>query len=303
MRGRAASEPWRASRGRRPARRQGPGDDRTYDPTVDLLDARDLDEGALTALYAADERPAPPGRPWVVAGMVSSADGASALDGTSGGLGNRTDRLVLRAVRAIADVILVGAATVRAERYGVPGRRPEQPAGPDPGGSGSGRGLGDRPRLAIVTASCDLPASLPCFGDPHHRPLVLTGRADPVGGGEPGTARCAVLEDHAEVVRVGATPRPDVRAVIGALGDRGARVVVCEGGPSLLGQLVAADLVDELCLTVAPLLVGGEARRIAAGPEVAPPVALALTRVLESEGYLFLRYARPVGPSGPPAAS
>jgi hypothetical protein len=83
---------------------------------VQHVHAEALDDTALAGLYAADDRPRPDGRPWVVVGMITSADGAATVEGTSGDLGNPTDRRVLRAVRGVADTILVGASTVRAER-------------------------------------------------------------------------------------------------------------------------------------------------------------------------------------------
>jgi riboflavin biosynthesis pyrimidine reductase len=207
--------------------------------------------------------------------MITSADGAATVEGTSGGLGNPTDRRVLRAVRGVADTILVGASTVRAERYGVPGPPPGRPDGRP------------RPRLAVVTGTADLPADLPLFADAAHRPLVLTTDDAPV-------ERLDRLASVAEVERLAPRAPIDPGALVTHLGGRGARVVLCEGGPGLLGQLLAADLVDEACLTVAPRFVGGPGGRIVAGPSPrTPPAGLRLTRVLwDDEGYLFLRYTR-----------
>lgn len=205
------------------------------------------------------------GRPGLRVNMIASADGAVTVDGRSGGLGGAGDRAVFHALRARADVVLVGAGTVRAERYGPP--------------------RGDRPpRIAVVTRSCDLDWDAPLFAEPTTRPLVVT-----VAGAPPD--RLARAGEVADVVVAGAED-VDLPRALRLLGDRGARAVLCEGGPSLNGRLAAAGLVDELCLTVAPLLAGGDARRIVAGPALSPPPAMALASVCEEEGYLFLRYRR-----------
>lgn len=207
-------------------------------------------------VYAADERAGPR---WVVVNMISTLDGATAVDGKSGGLGGPADKRVFAAIRSLADVILVGAGTVRAENYGPPR-------------SGA--------RLAIVTASLELGRDAPVFGG-DERPLVLTtSDADPERRDE--------LAEVAEVVAVNAGNRVDLRAAVATLDG----VVVCEGGPSINGQLVADDLVDEMCLSVAPLLVAGGSPRAAHGPAVTEPRRMRLAHVLEDDGLLFLRYVR-----------
>lgn len=181
--------------------------------------------------------PAPAGRPWVVASMIASVDGGTAIDGRSGGLGHPTDRAVFRLARAAADVILVGASTVRSERY-----RPV----PEP------------KLLAVVTHHGDL-AGAPAADAPN------TLRIGPDGGaGE--VDLCGMLERWP------------------------GRVVLCEGGPSLNGQLLAAGLVDELFLTLSPRLIGGPSSRIAHGPLGADAEPWELRHVLEDDGFLFLRY-------------
>jgi len=188
----------------------------------------------------------------VVIGMVMSIDGATALGGRSGGLGGPGDKAVFAALRAQADVILVGAATARTERYRAP-RRAGQ-------------------RIAVVSR---------------------TGDVDPGTDLFPSGAGIAVVTEETEV-RPGV---PVLRAGSGSveLGDAlrqlDADVVVAEGGPTLNGQLIAADLVDEVCVTVAPMLVAGTSTRIAAGlGEVAR--RMSLEHALESDGELFLRYRR-----------
>ena len=222
-------------------------------PPVRMLFPNPADDVDVAAIYASAERPR---SPWVLVNMISTMDGATAIGGKSGGLGGPADKRVFAAIRSIADVILVGAGTVRAENYG-----------PDA-------------RLAIVTASLDLEPGARVFqGDA--RPTVLTSSdADP--------ARRDALAAVANVVAVNDGSRVDLRAATALLQG----VVVCEGGPSLNGQLVADDLVDELCLSLSPLLAGGDSPRVAHGAGADEPRALQLAHALEEDGLLFLRYVR-----------
>jgi riboflavin biosynthesis pyrimidine reductase len=200
---------------------------------------------------AGGRAPAEDGRPWLLANMVSSADGAATLTGRSGGLSSPADRDLFHRLRGVADLVLVGASTVRAEGYG-PAR------GDDP------------PPIAVVSGSLALDWGSRFFTEAEARPIVVTSAAaDP--------ERVAEAERVADVV---------------AFGERGHRVVLCEGGPSLLAEIATADCLDELCLTVAPLLAGGESPRILSGPLPNAPVSLGLASVLEEDGVLFLRYLR-----------
>lgn len=231
--------------------------------------------------YPTDARRAPSDRPWVMANMVASADGAIAIDGVSGGLGGDGDRLVFRAVRASCDWVVVAAGTARAERYGLP--RPDAGAAAARLDTGRDRAA----RLAVVTASVDLPIDLPMFGDRRdgeHRPLIVTGNAPP-------RARVDEIGDRAEWVHVEAI-RPTPELVLAELRSRGADVVLSEGGPSFNGQLADAGLIDELCLTISPQLVGGTSPRIVNGATRAIPAELELDRLLEHDGALFARYVR-----------
>ena len=252
---------------------------RQIHPTV--VDAVDVGQ-----CYWSDERP-PHGdsRPWLLLDFVATADGATAVGGVSGSLGGDADKAVFRALRAVPDVILVGARTVRAERYGPP-RLPDEVQA-----ARRARGQAPLPRLAVITASLDLDPAARLFAgaDPDNRPLVITG-----AGGEP--ARRAALAAVSEAVVDAGDERVDPTAAMVELGRRGARVVLCEGGPTLAGQLVAAGLVDELCLTIAPLLAAGDAARVAHGPPVAELEHLRLARVLEEDGVLCLRYVRADAP-------
>jgi len=225
------------------------------------------------ALYRADARPVPSGRPWVVVNMIASADGATTVGGLSGPLGGPGDRQVFGALRSVADVVLVGAATVRAERYGPVRQRGD---------------VGSVARVAVVTASGELDPGLRLFAeaDPARPPVVLTCEACPPD-------RRDGLAAVADVVVAGGD-RVDLAAALSLLAGRGAAVVLAEGGPSLNGQLVAGDLVDEWCLTLSPYLVGGTSARAAQGPDVdgaARP--LRLDRLLvDDDGLCFARYLR-----------
>lgn len=202
------------------------------------------------AAYA-DPRRRQAGRPWVLVNMVASLDGATALDGRSGGLGGAGDKTVFGTLRSLADVVLVGAETVRAEHYGPP-RRAGQ-------------------RIAVVTRRAHLDWS---------SDLLTSGQAVIVTSEDgPEVPVPAVRAGHGDV---------DLRAAIALLGGA---VVLAEGGPSLNAQLLAADLVDELCVTVAPVAVAGASQRLAMGVS-APLRRFELTHVLEHDGELFLRYLR-----------
>lgn len=239
----------------------------------------------LLALVAEEPRPTPPDRPWVVLNMVASVDGASAgTDGRSGSLSGPDDRALFAALRAVADVVLAGASTVRVENYGAP-RLPEGAAE-----LRATRGQSSLPRLAVVSASLDLDPRARFFQEPpaDQPPIVLTGATAP---SRP-PARTADLDQVAEVRIVG-QQAVDWPAALGLLrADFGAQVLLVEGGPTVNGQLVDLDLVDELCLTVAPQLNAGSARRIVGGVPLAVPHRLSLARALESDGFLLLRYLR-----------
>lgn len=231
----------------------------------------DLDDAALAARYAyPDDLRAP----FVRVNFVSSIDGAVTVDGTSGALGSDADRRVFGLLRRLAEVVLVGAGTVRAEDYRG-ARRPTT-------------GRTAPPPIAVVTGSADLDPAARLFTDTTTAPIVLTTASAP-------RERRERLSAAGGDVVVLDRLTPDL--VLGELARRGLHRVLCEGGPSLLGDLVAADAVDELCLTLAPLLAGGAAGRIAAGPAGTPARAMMLVDALHADGALLLRYRRrtPIG--------
>lgn len=205
--------------------------------------------------------------PGVRAGFVLSADGSIAVDGHSAGLSSPADKAGFRALRAVADVVLVGAGTARAEDYG-PVQLPEPVRD-----WRVARGLAPVPRLAIVTGSGRLDPAARCFGgSPRTTVICPTSAALPDG-----------LD--ADVLRAG----DDAVDLALALRLLDAPRVLVEGGPGLLGDLLRAGLVDELCMTLAPVLAGAGPGMVAGAlPEPAP---LSLRHVLEQDGVLLLRYA------------
>jgi len=225
----------------------------------------------LAALYAY------PDRLWLRANMVSSADGAAAANGLTAGLSSATDRRVVSLLRTLSDVIVAGAATVRAERYESVRTRElwrELRAGRTP-----------TPPIAVVSARLDLDPDSPLFAaaPPHARTIVITGAAAPAD-------RRAALARQADVIVAGGET-VDLKAAVAALAERGHRRLLAEGGPHLLAQLVEAGLVDELCLTIGPLMAGpGASRIVAGGPPAGSPVPLTLAHVLEDDGFLLCRY-------------
>jgi riboflavin-specific deaminase-like protein len=235
-----------------------------------------VDDVDPIAVYAADDRPPPAERPWVMLNMIASADGGISLDGVSGGLGGPADKAVFTAIRGVADVILVASGTVLAENY----RKPQTPTAVQE--QRAARGQARIPELAIVTGSLGIPDDHRVFAG--HRPLIVTHAAAPAD-------RRAALADRAELLDAGASA-VDLATALRQLKDRGARTVLLEGGPSLNGQMVAQGLVDELCLSVSPMLLGGASSRIVAGREDATPTPMELRRILHRDGLTFHRYTR-----------
>lgn len=241
---------------------------------MDQLFPRFASDVDPVALYASDARIPHPDRPWLTLNMVTSADGATSANGVSASLSSPMDRRVFAAIRAVADVVIVAADTVRREGYGPPKSSPEATA------DRAARDQGPRPRLAVVSRSLDFDFTAPLFDD-RPPPLLFTVA-------EPPADRLAQAEEVAEVHRVGAD-RVDLAEAMARIGQLGAAVVLAEGGPTLNGQLLAAGLLDEVCWTISPTLAGGDSSRMTKG---APPrlQQLRLDRVLAQDHSLFLRY-------------
>jgi riboflavin-specific deaminase-like protein len=223
------------------------------------------------------------GRPYVMLNMATTLDGRATIDGRSGPIGNRADRELFHALRADVDAVMAGAGTVRVERYGriIPNeatreRRVE-------------RGLEQEPLACVVSARLSLPDDLPLLNEPAARVVIVT----------PSAASLTGASAQVEYVRATSDGLLDLRAAMRELTERfGVRTLLCEGGPHLNGSLLQAGLVDELFLSLAPKLTGGEdvtgeALRMIAGATFEHQLELELLGALENESHLFLRYGVP----------
>lgn len=227
----------------------------------------------LLDMVFAEQRSSDAG-PWVMFNMVASVDGATAVKGGSSALNDEDDKALFAALRAVPDVILVGAGTVRAENYGPVALDEERRA------RRIDHGLSPAPRLAIATATLSIEPEMRVFDDPEHKPLIITGD-------EMSSDRIGAFEDRADVVQL---PDLDAASILDSLGEPA--VVLCEGGPTLNGQLIAAGFINEMNLTIAPMMAVGESHRIAHGVELFPPANMTLARALVGDRSLFLRYVR-----------
>jgi riboflavin biosynthesis pyrimidine reductase len=232
----------------------------------------------LTRLYA---YPAHPNARWVRSNFISSLDGGATADGKSAGLAGPGDKELFGLMRELADVVVVGAGTVRIENYGGAqlsaaarqGRRM--------------RGQDEVPPIAIVTQSGRLDRDMMVFTKTEVPPLVLTCTT----AAAETTAR---LGGIAEVIDCSGTDpgTVDLETVLTELASRGLRRVLTEGGPRLHSAFIEDDLLDELCLSLAPILVGGQARRIATGPGQVMTRMRRAHLLADDAGYLYARYVR-----------
>jgi len=216
-------------------------------------------------------------RPLVRMNFVSSADGAVTLEGRSGALGGETDRAVMQVLRAMADVVLVGAGTVRAEGYG--GLRVDD----EDAAWRRAHGLPEQPMLAVVSGTLGLDPGDEVFARAVRRPVLVTTE-------DAARARGAEFAGVAEVLACGRGPL-DLGAMRDAFAARGWTEVLCEGGPHLFGALLDASLVGEVCVTLAPRFVGGDAGRIVRGVAEADRRFDLAGVLTDDEGFVFLRYA------------
>ena len=234
---------------------------------------------ALAEVYA---YPAggPDGRPWLRANMVSSLDGAAWHEGRSKPLSSEADMRIFGVLRGLADAVIVGAETVRKEGYR-PARARDAFAE-----RRAALGQSPAPAIAVVSAGLDLDFSLPLFTEPSTPTLLLTGaKADPE---RMRAARAA----GAEVVVTGEDAAVDPATAVRALAERGLTRLLTEGGPRLLAQFAVAGVVDELCVSIAPLVTAGAAPRIMNGPGLETPEHFRLALLMEEDGFLFSRYVR-----------
>ncbi|WP_308206682.1 pyrimidine reductase family protein [Paractinoplanes hotanensis] len=254
---------------RLPASREqaDPTGDRAAGP-VTSFPAWPSSAGDLVELYPRNPSPT------LRVNFIASADGAVTVGGLSGGLHGPGDKEIFDSLRMVCDALIVAAGTVQAENYDAlrltPAARQWRIA----------HGLPEFPLMVIVSGSLNLDPDQLIFSDAPIRPIVVTTtRADP-----------SALTGIADVIAVG-DDTVDCAAAVRELNARGAAQLLCEGGPHLFGALLDADLVDELCLTVSPLLVGGGPGRISSGAAT-DPRPMSLRHVLTLEDMLFLRYAR-----------
>jgi riboflavin biosynthesis pyrimidine reductase len=248
-------------------------------PPLRLLESgREVDDGELPQLYG---YPAERDGIWLRANFITSVDGGATADGTTSAMAGPGDKFIFNLLRELADVIVVGAGTVRMENYSgahlsVAQRQRRQ-----------ARGQTEVPQLAIVTKSGRVDRDMGVFTRTEVPPLVLTctAAANP-------TRR--LLTDLAEVVDCSREDpaKVDEAAALAALRARGFRHILTEGGPMLLGSFVQRGMLDELCLTIAPYLVGGLARRIATGPGQLLTQMRCAHILSDDAGYLYTRYVK-----------
>ncbi|MBO0868834.1 MAG: pyrimidine reductase family protein [Micromonosporaceae bacterium] len=234
-------------------------------------DPRQVDDTELTALYRS------PAGSCVRVNFVTSVDGAVEVQGYSAGLGNPADHKVFGLLRMFPHALMVGAGTLRQEGYHAvrldePRRAWRQE-----------HGLRPYPRLVVVSARLALDPAHPALAEAPVRPVILTHAMAPPD-------RVKALSEVADVL-VHGVDEVDLARGLAQLRSRGMTQILCEGGPHLFGSLTAADLVDEVCLTVSPMLTGAGAGRITAGP-ASTLRGLRLAHALFDDGALLLRYAR-----------
>jgi 5-amino-6-(5-phosphoribosylamino)uracil reductase len=212
-------------------------------------------------------------RPYVIANFVSSVDGRATFNGGSTGLGDDGDKAIFRSLRGCADAIMAGTGTLAAEHYGALGRDPTVAAVRER------LGLPAQPPLVTVTRSGQIPR-IPLLDDPGSTVIVYSGA-------EPDLAE---TQATVHVVR----REPDQLTMTEVLRDlrteHGVRLLLCEGGPSVFGRLIAEAVADELFLTVAAKLAGGDPTSITAQLRLTAPADMSLRWVLEQDGSLYLRY-------------
>lgn len=220
---------------------------------------------------------APCERPYVLLNMASTTDGRASIGGRAGPIGDSADSELLHGLRTVAGGLLVGAQTVRAEHYARVLRDDEERQ------ARARRGL--HPELAtfIVSRRLDLsPQEVPLLAEPNAPVTIVTPSSAEV-------PPCPAQPSHMRCEREG---KLDFALALRRIHDQhGIGTLLCEGGPHLAAQLVSAGLIDELFLSLAPKLAGGEQQlRILAGSEIDPPAQMRLLALYEHDSSLFLRY-------------
>lgn len=228
--------------------------------------------------YLDEHRVPPDDRPWVMLNMITSIDGATTAAERSGGLGGPADRAVFMMLRALCDAILVGAGTMHTENYGPPQLSAEARA------ARVARGQSELPKLVSVSRGLSIGPDEKAFSDPARRATVITTTSSD-------DARRASLSSVADIITAG-DDAVDLAEALRQLRSSGVELVLCEGGPTLNGALAAADLIDEICWTVSPTVLGGASRRMVAGPPAEVDTAMRPSMILEQDGFVFMRYVR-----------
>lgn len=219
---------------------------------------------------------APAGRPYLVANFAASADGKATVDGTSGALGGEGDKRVFRLLRTQVDAVLAGTGTLKAERYGRLVTNEQMLA------IRAAEGRAAQPLGVTVSRGGDIPFDIPLFTDPGSHVVLFAPPDTPLPDGG---ARITL--------HPGGSAEGNLAGVLETLSrEHAVRAVLCEGGPHLFDALLREDLVDELFLTLAPALVGGDELGVTAGAAPPTPRAMRLTWALERDDHLFLRYTR-----------
>jgi riboflavin-specific deaminase-like protein len=212
-------------------------------------------------------------RPLVAMNFVATLDGRATIEGRSGPIGSDADTAMLAGLRTRFDAVMIGAGTMRVERYGRAVRKPETRAGRER------EGLPPEPLMVLVSGRLDLPWDAPLFESDSEVLIFTSSETEP-----PQTASSVELVRHPGAV--------NLAEALGYLRrERGIRALLSEGGPHLHEQMQADGLVDDLFLTIAPKLSGGEAPRILEGP-LPGIIDFELTWLLEEDGELFARYRR-----------
>jgi riboflavin biosynthesis pyrimidine reductase len=236
---------------------------------------------SFTDVDLADAYAYPADRPWLRANMIASLDGSAWWGDRTGPLGDKGDRELFQLLRGLADVVIVGAGTVRVEGYGPVRPRPEWDA--------LRAGRSPVPPLAVVSRALNLDFDAPLFTAARERTIVLTTESAP-------TSQRKAAEAKADVIVAG-KDGINFREAVDGLIARGHTRLLCEGGPKLLAQIASAGLLDELCLTLSPVLLAGDAARILNGTPLPDPGHFRMSHVLKGQDYLFLRYVSGPAPT------
>jgi 2,5-diamino-6-(ribosylamino)-4(3H)-pyrimidinone 5'-phosphate reductase len=239
--------------------------------------AADLDPDAIYDALRDDFPPPPADRPYLFLNMVTSVDGKAALNGGASGIGSALDKRLMKAIRAACDAVLNGAATLRAEKI-------DPRVGATYARAREARGLPPEPLAILLSRTGDLPLDRRYFTYPGVSRLIVSGEGTP-------PKQRAALSAHAELL-IAPGDQPDLTWVMRTLREAyRVRYLLVEGGPNLNGNLFAAGLVDEICWTLGPKIIGGgESLTLVNGPTFATPVPLTLRSAYLHEDEFFLRY-------------